>query len=246
MRQFWSTPTRAFSWRVLLDTRASQSHRHVGLSPLKQRVKSRETSRGARRRWGAGARQTRGDVRVKKAGETVLSSQSLGVLDNEKEEEAAPPIKYHQRRTRLSEAHASSLVKQAARVAGHMSSARATSPDRCRALFHPVVAWSSHSAQNHWSNVPTMLQFLRLLTDSLGLGPIPFLLDCAIVHASVEFRQRRSISSPPCPRVAHQILASQLLRDIHAGAPVDTNLKATALKTMLPTFFLRPTPAFRR
>ena len=33
-----------------------------------------------------------------------------------------------------------------------------------------------------------MLQFFRLLTDSLGHGPILLFLDCVFVHASVEFR----------------------------------------------------------
>ena len=33
-----------------------------------------------------------------------------------------------------------------------------------------------------------MLQFFRLLTNSVGHGPILLFLDCVFVHASVEFR----------------------------------------------------------
>ena len=49
------------------------------------------------------------------------------------------------------------------------------------------------SSPNHGCNGPTMLQFLRLVTDSLGPRPILLLLDCALVQSGVP--QQRSTSS---------------------------------------------------
>ena len=88
-----------------------------------------------------------------------------------------------------------------------------------------------------------MLQFFRLLTDSVGHGPILLFLDCVFVHASVEFRTaaKREFShthmislvvatrtQPPAlrrdlgeivqvtlPRIMHRI--HHVLKGMHAG-----------------------------
>ena len=76
---------------------------------------------------------------------------------------------------------ASSLVSHAALLLS-----QTISRDPCRVLLLLLgTTWPS----GHWSDVPTMLQFIQMLTNSLGPGPILLLLDCApVLHTIMQFR----------------------------------------------------------